>query len=90
VNEESGVEYGAEKTFTTPGFPAVIIPPAFSLLLAFTTPVAVQHVTRPVSEATSARKLVRAVKLCQKKPKKRRAACIRRARKRYGLGETEK
>lgn len=32
---------------------------------------------------------MRAVKLCQKKPKKKRAACLRIAKKKYGLGETE-
>ena len=45
---------------------------------------------RPVSEATRVQKLVRAVKLCQKKPKKKRAACLHMAKKKYGLEETEK
>jgi hypothetical protein len=33
---------------------------------------------------TRAQKLAAALRVCQRKPKRRRAACIARARKRYG------
>ncbi len=40
-------------------------------------PVTVHHLTK-------AQKLVKALKACKKKPKGKRAACVKRARKRYG------
>jgi hypothetical protein len=80
-----GVSYGAVKSFTTSSFPG---PPVFSsppLLVAppAPPPAKTQVVTPKKRSLTTAQKLARALRACNKKPKSRRAACRKQARKRY-------
>jgi hypothetical protein len=81
-----GTSYGADQTFTTPGYPNSIMQPATTPLLAI--PVIAfpkeEKVTTPSKPSTNAQKLANALKACMKKPKKKRASCERQARKRYG------
>jgi hypothetical protein len=98
VNEESGVEYGGEQTFTTGG-PAPSPPapapegaapesktPASSTaypLLTGIKPVPMPPV--PIKKKlTRAQQLAKALATCNRKPKKQRAGCKRQARKKYG------
>ncbi len=82
TNEDGKAGEEADQTFTTPGFPAVITPPALVTLVPFTMPKEVKP--GPVVE-TRAEKYTKAVQLCQKiKSKKKRAACMKTAKKKYG------
>ncbi len=88
LTNEDGKFIGADHTFATPGFPAVITPPALVTLVPFTMPNEVKPV--PVVE-TRAQKYTKAVQLCQKiKSKKKRAACMKTAKKKYGPVEKKK
>jgi plastocyanin len=49
-----------------------------------TTPSTTTTTPKPTAAATRAKKLAKALKVCKKKPKDKRAACIKRAHKRYG------
>jgi hypothetical protein len=77
LQNADGTVPGADQTFTTPGFPPVIVPPpAVQIIPTPPQPkevVKVQHT-----------KLEKALELCAKKPKKQRAACVRKAHKKYG------
>jgi hypothetical protein len=53
---------------------------AFSLLIALGTSMAVASAATP----TRAQKLSKALKACKKKPRNKRAACVKRAKKNYG------
>jgi hypothetical protein len=89
-----GTNCGAVKTFTTASFP---MPPAYSVPSLPVLPV--QSVTPPGGKTSgggsgskghrkkrsgSSKKLAKALKACAKKPKSKRAACQRQARKKYG------
>jgi hypothetical protein len=98
VNEESGVTYGEEQTFTTGG--PVPTPPAPTPegtapesktpassptypLLTSIRPVPLPPV--PVeNKLTRGQRLAKALATCNSKPKKQRAGCKRQARKKYG------
>jgi hypothetical protein len=98
VNEESGLEHGAEQTFTTgseptpaPGPPSEGSAPTSSApasspvypLLTGIKPVPMPPV--PIKKKlTRAPQLATALATCNRKPKKQRAACKRQARKQYG------
>jgi hypothetical protein len=80
-----GRAYGADQTFTTPAYSApIVLPSALPLLstpsIAFPVETGTTVTTRTL---TNAQKLANALKLCKKKPKKRRASCEKQARKRY-------
>lgn len=85
VPGESHTLYGQPALFTTAGLPtALFAPPVLSQLavpsIAF--PAAVAGSAKPTAKrSTNARRLAKALKLCGRKAKKRRAACERRARK---------
>lgn len=82
TNEDGKAGEETDQTFTTAGFPAVITPPALVTLVPFTMPKEVKP--GPVVE-TRAEKYTKAVQLCQKiKSKKKRAACMKTAKKKYG------
>jgi hypothetical protein len=83
ASNADGVRYGAVKSFTTASFPA---PPTLSssplLVLPKAMPSTETGVPTPRKSSTS-QKLAKALKACAKKPKSKRAACRRQARKKY-------
>ncbi len=83
AQNEDGTVFGADQTFATPGFPAVIIPPPPVQIIPTTLPPTGKSVPVPPVE-TRTQKYKKAVKLCEKKPKKKRASCLRTAKKRFG------
>jgi hypothetical protein len=84
-----GTTYGQDETFTTPGAGGSINPliqPATPPLLAIPDiafPVETTGV-RGTGALTEAQKLEKALKACGRKPRKKRAGCERRARRKYG------
>jgi hypothetical protein len=85
VNSD-GTSEGEWKSFTTSAFPILALSPIVEPLPAplpvVTTPVVV---IKPASKPlTRAQKLTKALKACQKKPKKQRPSCKRQAEKKYG------
>ncbi len=90
ASNADGTNCGVVKTFTTASFP---MPPAYSVPSLPVLPV--KSVLPPAKEETSggkghkkksgsSKKLAKALKACAKKPKSKRAACKRQARKKYG------
>jgi hypothetical protein len=98
VNEESGLEYGAEQTFTTgspvgappPPAPEGAAPesktPASSPVYPLLTSIAPVPIPKvPIPKAlTRAQHLAKALAACNRKPRKQRAACRVQARRKYG------
>ena len=87
ASNHDGVAYGAERSFTTGAFPAALVPPAFTLLPVPSTPVQSQPPGsgKPsIKPLTKAQKLAKALKACAKKPRHKRAACRRQAKRKYG------
>jgi hypothetical protein len=83
TNEDGKAGEETDQTFTTAGFPAVITPPALVTLVPFTLPKEVKPA--PGGGETRAQKYTKAVQLCQKiKSKKKRATCMKTAKKKYG------
>jgi hypothetical protein len=85
TNEDGSAE-SSDQTFTTPGVPSPLVqPPAAPLLtvpsISFPTESGTVISHKP---PTRAQKLANALKACKKKPRKRRAACMRQAHKKYG------
>ncbi len=85
ASNADGVSYGEVKTFTTATFP---MPPTYS---APTFPLLPVPKVPPVGKRSgshhksgSSKKLAKALKACAKKPKRKRAACRRQARRKYG------
>jgi hypothetical protein len=78
LQNADGTVPGADQTFTTPGFPPVIVPPPAVQIIP--TP---PQPNEPVVKVPKT-KLEKALALCAKKPKKQRAACVRKAHKKYG------
>ncbi|HWY17651.1 MAG TPA: hypothetical protein VNY27_02945 [Solirubrobacteraceae bacterium] len=86
-----GEAVGAPATFTTEGLPAVLtLPPLLAQIpippIAFPTETA-QVTPRTL---TRAQQLARALRACAKKPNRKRAACRRKAEKRYGPARHKK
>lgn len=80
---EDGTVPGPDQTFTTTGFPAVITPPALVTLVPFTPPPVVNP--GPTRHETRGEMYTKAVKHCETiKSKKKRAACMKTAKKKYG------
>jgi hypothetical protein len=96
VNEESGVEYGAEQTFTAGG-PAPSPPgsapeaaaaesktPASSPAYPLLTNIKPVPMPPAPKRLTRAQLLAKALATCNRKPKKKRASCKSQARRKYG------
>jgi hypothetical protein len=71
VHSAGGTTYGADQTFTTAATPAA-------------TPTIKPSPPGPLPGLTRAQRLAKALKACRKLPKKKRAGCEQRARKKYG------
>jgi hypothetical protein len=87
ASNSDGSSGEGDQTFTTapppPGPPPPVLEiPASMPLLSFTAPVFPVE-TGPTKPETNAQKLAKALKACKRRPKSRRAACIKRAHKRY-------
>jgi hypothetical protein len=81
ATNEDGTKEGPDQTFTTPGFAPVILAPASLPLVP--TPTEEKPVVHKVE--TRAEKYTKAVSICEKdKSKKKRAACLKTARQKYG------
>jgi hypothetical protein len=87
VFNEDGTFVGADHAFATGTFPSVIAAPASVQLVP--TPVEVKPPPPPKPE-TNAQKLTKALKLCKKQPKKKQAACDRKAKNKYGPKKPKK
>jgi hypothetical protein len=87
ATNQDGASYGAEETFTTPGFPTLITVPSAPPLIAtpaIAFPTETGTTTTTVTKAlTRAQKLSAALTACRTKSKGKRASCKKRARKRY-------
>jgi hypothetical protein len=86
ATNEDGTVAGGDHVFQTPGFPTTITAPLTPSLIPFTPP---NEPTAPGPKSkpkppTRAQQLAKALKACAKKPKHKRAACIRQAKKKYG------
>ena len=85
-----GTSYGSDLSFTTPGFPAAPAT-APAQLIGWPGFVGTELAAGPPHEPvgtgpaplTKAQKLAKALKACAKKPKRKRAACRRLAKRRY-------
>ena len=86
ATNKDGTEKGQPQSFTTPGFPTLIAPPA-SLPLVATPNIAFPKEEKPSTTTkplTNKQKLSKALKACHAKHGKKRTACERTARKRFG------
>ena len=81
ATNEDGTVPGPDQTFSTPGFPPVILaPPSLQLV-----PTPKEEEKKVTKVETRAQKYAKAVKLCEKdKSKKKRAACLKTAKHKYG------
>ncbi len=93
-----GTTQGEPETFTTPGFPSLLAaqvsPPQIATpAIAFPTDVeesATPKTTAKAKPKTRAQKLAAALKQCRRQPKKRRAACEKQARAKYGVAKKKR
>jgi hypothetical protein len=95
ARNQDGSSCGAEGTFTTAGAPNPLVAPVTLPLLAVPPGAfAVESVPpKPTSrptQPTNAQKLEKALKQCKKDKKSKRAACEKRARKKYGPKEKKR
>jgi SMP-30/Gluconolactonase/LRE-like region len=86
VRNADGQETSGVQTFTTAGIASPISEPATPPLLGVPSLVFPREaaVTPPPKPLTRAQKLAKALKTCNRKPKAKRPACRRKARKSYG------
>jgi len=85
-----GTSYGAIESFSTPSFPGLPAIASFPLLPQQSAAVLVTKVTTTTPKPlTKAQKLAKALKACAKKPRRKRAACRKQARKHYGALKTK-
>jgi DNA-binding beta-propeller fold protein YncE len=82
ASNAGGTSYGADQAFTTAPVASLQAP----ALTPTPTPTKITPppAIKPSKALTRAQKLGKALKACQKKPKKQRASCKRQARKTYG------
>lgn len=80
VHNPEGSVMGADAVFATPSFANPITEPLHPLLV----PVPPEEKPGPVTVETRAQKLAKALHKCTRQPKKKRAACRRKAEKQYG------
>jgi len=90
ASNQDGASYGAEQSFTTNSFPAVLTVTATPPEIPYTSIAELDlHETQeapkaPAKALTKAQKLAKALQACHHKPKKQRASCQRQAHKHYG------
>ena len=95
ATSQDGVSYGAEQSFATSSFPAPAGLPVAPALIPFVSIAEINakeakeakasaRGTLPAAPLTRAQKLAKALKLCKRKPKSKRAGCQKQARKKYG------
>ncbi len=85
ASNQDGTSQGADHTFTTPGSPSPIaVPPQSFALLPFTLPSEPPPLVGHSQPLTRTQKLARALRACKRKPKNKRAACVRQAHRLYG------
>ena len=82
AQNEDGTSFGPDQTFTTGSFPSGITMPGPVQIIP--TPPQPIEGNEVIHIKTRVEKYKEAVKLCKKKPKKKRAACLRRAKKNFG------
>jgi len=95
ASNDDGVSYGAIKAFTTASFTALAAFKSSSTTVtpeaSPPTPIEVPGTTTPKKTTlTNAQKLAKALKTCAKKPKSKRAACEKQARKKYPTKKKKK
>lgn len=84
ATNEDGTVNGTDQTFTTPGFPPIILTPPPVQIIPFTPPpTETKHTTTLRKTQTKAQKLAKALKACKRKPKNQRAKCMKQAHKKY-------
>ena len=86
ASNEDGISYGADQTFTTAGVSSSIVQPQAPLLITIpqTQFPTESTTTKPNTKTlTSVQKLARALRACKKRPRDRRAGCVRQARRKY-------
>jgi hypothetical protein len=89
VEKGVGPGFGPRETFTTPAIASPLTQPSAAPLLA-TPAIAFPQESSGVTpkaeviQPTRAQKLAKALKACKARPKKRRVACMKRARRRFG------
>jgi hypothetical protein len=87
-----GTTYGADQTFTTPGFSNPLPPVSVAPLIttpAIAFPAETSTTTTPKA-LTNAQMLAKALKACKKQPKHKRASCTKQARKQYAPAARKK
>ncbi len=87
AHNQDGDVASADASFTTPGFPETLAPPPAPMAtLAFTPLPETTNVGGPpkAKPPTRAQLLAKAVKKCAKQPKRKRAKCVREARRNFG------
>jgi hypothetical protein len=86
ASNPDGTSVGAWQSFTTSPFPNLGIPAAVGATTLPLPSIAEPPISKPAppKPLTQAQKLAKALKACQKKPKKKRASCKRQAEKKYG------
>jgi hypothetical protein len=96
ASNSDGSSSEADQTFTTAAavveVPIILIKIPFELGLVSFTPIAfpTETGTTTTKALTNAQKLAKALKACKRKPKNKRAACIKQAHKRYGPAKKAK
>ncbi len=92
ANMDGTSEGAAVKSFTTASFPAlpVITSPLVALPLTPPTTTTQGTETKKTPPLTNAQKLTKALKACDKKPKSKRAACQKQARKKFPVKKKKK
>ena len=98
ATNQDGTSYGEEKSFTTGSFPATFTVPVTPTLIPYPTLAELNakeareapkvKATKPL---TKAEKLNKALKTCRRKPKRKRDACRRQGKRRFGaVNESKK
>ena len=87
ASNQDGISYGADQTTTTTPAPNSLLQPLAPPMIAIpqiqfpiTEPTPTNSTTKKL---TNAQKLAKALKACKKKPKSRRAGCVRQAHRKY-------
>ncbi|HEY2283287.1 MAG TPA: hypothetical protein VGH60_07030 [Solirubrobacteraceae bacterium] len=84
AHNEDGAVTGADRTFTTAGFPAAISAPPAVQIIPFNPPIEAKPASTRSTPETKAQKLAKALKACKRQPKRKQAQCRKRAQRQYG------
>jgi hypothetical protein len=79
-----GTSYGQDRTFTTTPTTSGSGSPLTMVAIPSIGFPNEEAAAKPTRKLTRAQQLARALKACKRKPRKKRAACVRQAKKRYG------